>query len=575
MKLITEKYEVVIIGGGLAGVIAALSSARTGARTVIVQNRPVFGGNASSEIKMHICGASMHGKRHDARETGILDEILMENKQRNPHHSFYIFDAILWEKVNLQENLDYHLNTHFFEALSNNQKIESVKAMKLNAETILTIKGDIFIDATGDGSVSADAGESFYFGRDDNKLYTKEDDNLANGTMGNSVMYSSRTEDVSEPHTNFKVATGLTAKELKNRFGFDDPGNSVADEAAAGFWWNELGGEKNTIYDSEEINHDILKNLFGIYNYVKNSEEMESEHNTIDWIGFLPGKRESRRIKCKYQLTESDLQTNTKFPDVVGYGGWSMDMHNPLGFIDHQGEPTNHIFIDEVYQIPLRSMIPSYNHNLLVTGRLIDTDSMAFSSTRVMGTCAVIGQAVGVVASLLIANRITTRDVDAIISQVQSQLIEDGCYLPGLRLNSRFTATDFEGSQNPILFNGETRGRYIDIEDGIVDLKLKDPAVLNQMIIYFDNDLTSEVMPTITRSHKMKQSSNMPPCLVKDFNLTIEYVDGYKQTIECRENVKREYHHKFELNNFVEKVKLQVIENYGADRITLSNIYIK
>ena len=96
----------------MSGVCAAIASARHGVKTALVQNRPVLGGNASSEIRMHICGADSHGSRQNARETGIIEELLLENRKRNPNHSFSIFDTVLWEKVHFQDGLDLFLNTH-------------------------------------------------------------------------------------------------------------------------------------------------------------------------------------------------------------------------------------------------------------------------------------------------------------------------------------------------------------------------------------------------------------------------------------------------------------------------------
>ena len=104
--------DVIVVGGGPAGMCAAIACARMGVKTAIVQNRSVFGGNASSEIRMHILGANCHQSKDNLRETGIIEEILLANKSRNPYASFPVFDSILWEKVRFQENLTSFLNTN-------------------------------------------------------------------------------------------------------------------------------------------------------------------------------------------------------------------------------------------------------------------------------------------------------------------------------------------------------------------------------------------------------------------------------------------------------------------------------
>ena len=127
----TRKYEVVVVGGGLAGVCAAIAAARKGARTAIIQNRSMFGGNASSEIRMHIVGANSHGAKKNLGETGILLEILLANKRRNPYASFPVFDSVIWEKVHFQENLESFLNTNMDDVILEGKKIKDEQAGRL------------------------------------------------------------------------------------------------------------------------------------------------------------------------------------------------------------------------------------------------------------------------------------------------------------------------------------------------------------------------------------------------------------------------------------------------------------
>src|SRR6056297_3225242 len=107
-----KEYELIVVGGGLSGICASIAAAREGIKTALIQNRPVLGGNSSSEVKLHVLGADYHASRDNARETGIIEEILLENRKRNPQHSYSIFDTILWENVNFQNDFDLYLNTH-------------------------------------------------------------------------------------------------------------------------------------------------------------------------------------------------------------------------------------------------------------------------------------------------------------------------------------------------------------------------------------------------------------------------------------------------------------------------------
>ena len=161
-----KKYEVIVAGGGMSGVCAALASARGGAKTALIQDRPVLGGNASSEIRMHICGATHHGQRENARETGILEEILLENRAQNPQHSFSVLDTVLWEKVMKQENLDLFLNTRVTNVKAEEGKICCLYAQQMTTEKDYEFSGKIYIDCTGDGMIAARGGAAWRRGRE-------------------------------------------------------------------------------------------------------------------------------------------------------------------------------------------------------------------------------------------------------------------------------------------------------------------------------------------------------------------------------------------------------------------------
>ena len=158
INYVEKSYDLVVVGGGLSGMCAAIAAARHGTKTAIIQNRSVYGGNASSEIRMHIVGASSHAAKRDLGETGILLEMLLENKRRNPYACFPVFDSVLWEHVAFQENLDSYLNTNMDDAIVEDGKIVAVICHQNTTETELKIFGKIFIDATGHGTLGVMAG---------------------------------------------------------------------------------------------------------------------------------------------------------------------------------------------------------------------------------------------------------------------------------------------------------------------------------------------------------------------------------------------------------------------------------
>ena len=192
INLITKTYEVVVVGGGLSGMCAAIAAARHGAKTAIVQNRSVFGGNASSEIRMHIVGASSHAAKPDLAETGILMEMLLENKRRNPYASFPVFDSILWETVRYQENLDTYLNTNMDDVVMEDGRIQTIICHQNTTETEIRLSGKIFIDATGHGTLGVMAGCGSRLGTESRSEFNEPDaPDMANtDTMGNTVMFS-------------------------------------------------------------------------------------------------------------------------------------------------------------------------------------------------------------------------------------------------------------------------------------------------------------------------------------------------------------------------------------------------
>jgi len=419
----THAFDVCVIGGGMAGICAALSAARNGAKTAIVQDRPVFGGNASSEVRMWICGA--HGEHN--KETGILEELQLENQFLNPSGNYSLWDGVLWGKIRLQPNLTTFLNCSCTDAEMDGQKIVAIKAWELTSQTWHKIHAKLFIDCSGDSILAPVTGADFRTGREARAEFNEDIQPLQADakTMGNSLLIQFRHTD--EPQQFIAPAWAYkfeSAADLPFRINGVNGHN---------FWWLEVGGLRDTIKDAEAIRDELMRVTYGVCDYIKNRapERKEAENWAIEWIGALPGKRENRRYLGDHVLTQNDVRNGGRFDDLIAYGGWSMDDHHPAG-IYFPGKPTIFHPAPAPYGIPYRSLYSRNIPNLLFAGRNISVTHAALSSTRVMATCALLGQAAGTAAALCVRDSRLPRDLSsgAPLRELQRTLMDDDSWLP-------------------------------------------------------------------------------------------------------------------------------------------------
>ena len=190
-KEVSKQYSVVIVGGGLSGVCAALASARQGVKTAIIQGRSVFGGNNSSEVRMHVCGANCHAEKKDLAETGILMELQLLNKQVNPNYSFPMWDMVMWGKLKKEPNLDCYLNTVMDDAIMDGNRITGIICRQSSTELVYRIQGDVFIDATGHGTLGYYAGAEYRYGSESKAEFNEPDapETENRTTMGNTILF--------------------------------------------------------------------------------------------------------------------------------------------------------------------------------------------------------------------------------------------------------------------------------------------------------------------------------------------------------------------------------------------------
>ena len=446
---VRHQADICVVGGGMAGLIAAVSAARHGASVVLMQDRPVLGGNASSEIRMWIRGAA--GKEN--RETGILQELELENIYRNPTMNFSLWDSVLLQAVMAEKNITLLLNCSCLDCRTENGRIVAVTGWQLNTYAFHTVEARIFLDCSGDSILAPLSGAAFRVGREgQNDLGESEAPAQADRkTMGNSCLIQARQTNHPCPFTPPEWANVYPDDESMTFKNHDFIGTGV------NFWWIELGGEQDTIADTQQLNMELLKIAFGVWDHIKNRGDHGAENWELEWVGFLPGKRESRRYEGDYMLTQQDLSTGRSFPDVAAFGGWTMDNHLPEGFYA-PGYSSHHLPVSSPYPIPYRCLYSRNVDNLMFAGRNISASHMAMSSTRVMATCSLMGQAAGTAAALAVEKACDPRGVyQHHMAELQRRLMDDGCYLPGLTRSPAPTAIDLPPEQLAILQNGWER----------------------------------------------------------------------------------------------------------------------
>lgn len=352
------QYDVVVVGGGMSGICAAIASARQGAKTALVQGRAMLGGNASSEIRMHICGANCQMAKPDVNEGGILLELLLENKRLNPRYNFNLWDAILLDKVQAEPGLTLYLNTVMHEVHTEGSRITEIVCYRSTTEQTFTFAADIFLDCTGHGTLGYFAGAKCRMGSEGRAEFDEAHapETPTDALMGQQLFFSRPSTAASlspivvptgpsaSPRSSSSTAsTTALVGTLSNDGLTADKGKGGLPELYCvdyGYWWLELGGDSGDIIgNAEEIRDELMRSLWGIWDHIKNGGDHGAENYDLQWCGIIPGTRDSRRLVGDYLLNENDILANRVFDDAVAYGGWPMDVHTPGGLHDTDFAP--------------------------------------------------------------------------------------------------------------------------------------------------------------------------------------------------------------------------------------------
>jgi hypothetical protein len=551
-----------VAGGGMAGVCAALAAARAGVTVALVQDRSMLGGNASSEIRMHIVGASCSGKRPGARESGILDELRVEDAVRNPQRSAALFDLLLYDKVRQEPDITLLLDTAIVACRVEAGRIVSATALRNRTEETFEIEAAFFADCTGDGRLGVEAGAPYRMGREARAEYgeTHAPEVADRRTLGSTILFQARRHDRPMPFVAPPWARRFTPEELRLR---------SHREYEYGYWWMEWGGELDTVADDARIRDELLAIALGVWDHVKNacglacggSSESDKwldadperdaagpSHWALEWIGMLPGKRESRRFIGAEVLRERDVLEGRLPADCVAYGGWWIDFHPPGGVDAAREFPCEQVPAPHVYGIPLGCLYSRDVANLFFAGRNISATHAAFASTRVMGTCSVVGQAVGTAAAVAVARGFSAaRELSGAIGEVQQKLLAADAWLPGVRNQDATdlarTATvrassEAAGCPAAAVIDGVTRATSPELHPSLeraahqwrsgaelpawIELSWAAPRSIREVRIVFDTGFDRE----LTLSHSDLFNSRMirgpQPETVRDYRIALD-----------------------------------------------------
>lgn len=579
-ETIRHNVDFCVVGGGLAGLCAAIAAARHGAKTLLMQDRTVLGGNCSSEVRVWVSGA----EGRDCRETGILEELMMENQFHNPMKNYYVWDHILYQAAQNTPGLEVLLNCSCLRCHAKAGRIASVTGWQLTTQTYHNVRAKLFADCSGDSILAPMTKAQFRIGRE------------SRSETGESIA------PLKADQKTMGISCLLQAKEGKEAVAFAPPcvctdmseflcgeRKPELNDVKENFWYLELGGNEDTIRNCEAIRDKLLELDYSTWNHLKNSPQ-ESEKNCnwyLDWIGMLPGKRESRRYIGDYILTQMDIENGGHFKDTIAYGGWPMDLHPPDGF-DADEAPNVFHRVDGIYGIPYRCLYSKNVSNLFCAGRNISVTHVALGSTRVMGTCALLGQAVGTAAALAIEDGLEPRALgQQKMDKLQQTLLEDDVYLPHIVRRVPFITLQAEltasGENAQALRDGFDRPQGNDSHAWLCKTSdhatyhFHTPQAISQIRLILDSDLNREYLSAAECELKRNlfhnhpnnvEQSFVPPTMVKAYRISALLEDGREMAlVEVRDNYHRLRRHSVSCK--ARSITLEILETWGNSQIRL------
>ena len=558
------------MGGGVAGCNAAIAAARGGAKVALIQDRPMVGGNNSSEMGVPVSGGSSSGR---GREAGLNEEI-----GRISAYNHYIKWASGAEAVLAAEpNISLFLNSHVFKAATDEQNnITAVTAFDMIDGHQTRYTGDFFADCTGDGWLGYYADAECMLGRETKEMFGEKDaqDVADDITMSGSLMQNSilgyQAIDMGKP-VSYEAPEWVydlrkNADSYQSRPKFENG-------YRAGNWWTENHGRNDDLWDPEWARDDLILVSMSYYNWIKNYSTLaeKAANYQLTYIPITNAKRETRRLVGDHILTQDEVLDRKIFPDRVGYFVWGLDVHHPDGIFSDEGPFDLNTHISPA-SIPLRILYSKDVPNMFMAGRNVSVTHIALGTARVQGTTGMMGQIIGTAAAMCVNRKTTPRGIyQAYVPELQQQLLKDDVTIPhvsnedrgDLARTSKASASSSksseDGPQNAI--NGRTRPLNDNMEMRIGkvpnNMWISDPDAMmpqwlevdfgeirtfNSVYLTFDTNLKTKRYA----SWKFDSNERMPPECVRDYR--IQYHDGndWVTVVQVKNNYQRRRIHRFQ-----------------------------
>ncbi|HEY3370773.1 MAG TPA: FAD-dependent oxidoreductase [Prolixibacteraceae bacterium] len=386
------KFDFVVVGGGMAGTCAAISAARLGLKVALVQDRPVLGGNNSSEVRVHLGGRI---NLEPYPNLGNLVNEIGPSKEGNAQPLANYEDDKKMETVSNEKNISLFLNCHANKVNMKDGRIESIQATNTETGEKWLFKAPLFADCTGDATIGILAGAKYMTGRESEKEFGEKTapevtDQL---TMGSSVQWFA--EDQSKISAFPDIAWGLNWNEDKS------------EHLIRGDWNWETGMGIDQVSEFEQIRDYGLLVVYSNWSFLKNHsiDKGKFEKRQLQWVAYIAGKRESKRLVGDYILRESDLVDHKMYPDGTAPTSWTIDLHypDPENTKQFPGKEFKSIAKHTPilpYPIPFRCLYSVNVPNLLMAGRNISVSHVALGTVRVMRTTGMMGEVIGIAASV-------------------------------------------------------------------------------------------------------------------------------------------------------------------------------